>query len=66
LTVKELNINGDQIITALGIKPGAHMKIILNTLLDEVMKNPQLNNTDELITLSKKIYMEATSSRAIK
>ncbi|MBN2804976.1 MAG: CCA tRNA nucleotidyltransferase [Deltaproteobacteria bacterium] len=66
LSVKELNINGDQIITALKIKPGVHMKIILNTLLDEVMNNPQLNKTDELIKLSEKIYMEATSSRVIK
>ena len=48
LTVKDLAINGDDLIK-MGMKPGKEMGKVLNELLQLVMDNPELNKKDYLV-----------------
>ena len=54
LTVKDLAIDGGKLIKELQIKPGKLVGDILNYLLELVLKNPELNNYDSLITEARK------------
>lgn len=55
---KDLNINGDDIIKELKIKPGKQIGFIINTLLDEVM-NEELNNEyKDLLERSTELHLE--------
>ena len=47
LTLKDLRIDGRRLIE-IGIKPGPGMGKLLDTLLDEVIENPSLNNEEYL------------------
>ncbi|NCI19739.1 HD domain-containing protein [Clostridium botulinum] len=47
LTVKDLDINGYDLIK-LGIDQGKEIGIMLNKLLDIILKNPNLNNKEDL------------------
>lgn len=47
-SVKDLAINGRDLMEA-GVKPGPEMGRILNTLLDRVVENPELNTRDALL-----------------
>lgn len=55
LTLKELKINGNQLINA-GITDGKIIGSILNTLLSMVIENPELNHYLYLKELAFKIY----------
>ena len=48
VNLKELKINGSDLIK-LGMKPGREIGMILNRLLNEVIENPELNQTDILL-----------------
>lgn len=50
LTVKDLDINGYDLIK-IGIKPGKHMGEILNSLLEQVLENPDLNKKEKLLAM---------------
>lgn len=50
LSMKELNINGNRLIT-LGIEPGPEMGTILHMLLEKVLETPELNTEEQLIAL---------------
>lgn len=50
VSLKMLAVTGDDLIHA-GYKPGKQIGIILNSLLDEVLENPELN--DKVILLSR-------------
>ena len=47
LSIKELRMDGKKLMQ-LGIKPGPIMGEILNTLLEQVLENPELNTEDTL------------------
>ncbi len=53
LTIKDLAINGNALVKTLNLKPGKEIGLILNNLLDEVLKEPKLNNFDDLIRIAK-------------
>ena len=55
ITLKDLNIDGNDLLKKLNIKPGKTVGIILNKLLDIILENPALNNKDSLLKLSKEI-----------
>ena len=59
LTVKDLAIDGGKLINELQIIPGKIVGDILNYLLELVLKNPELNNYNSLITEAKK-YKETS------
>lgn len=54
LTVKDLDINGNDLMT-LGVAQGKEIGAILNKLLDRVLDNPQLNKRHILIDAAKEI-----------
>ena len=53
LSLKDLNINGEDLIN-IGIPRGKQIGIILNKLLDMVLKDPELNKKEILTDLAKK------------
>ncbi|MBN2851353.1 MAG: CCA tRNA nucleotidyltransferase [Clostridia bacterium] len=53
LTLGELVITGKDLISQSIVSEGREVGIMLNRLLDEVLRNPSLNNYEDLITLSK-------------
>ena len=55
--VADLAVNGAD-LAAIGIPKGREMGNVLNALLAEVMKDPDLNTKDALLALAKQIYKE--------
>ena len=53
LTIKDLAINGVVLEKEMNLKPSKEFKMIFNFLLDNVLKDPSLNNYDSLILLAK-------------
>lgn len=53
LTIKDLNINGGDLISNLNLKPGKILGDVLNHLLNIVLENPDLNSKEKLLTLAK-------------
>ena len=53
LYIKDLVINGEDLIKEFNIPRGKLIGDILNHLLDEVLKNPDLNNKENLLSLSR-------------
>lgn len=50
LSLKDLAINGNDVMSTLNIKPGPKIKQILNDFLELVIENPELNTKDILIS----------------
>jgi hypothetical protein len=48
LTVADLAVNGDDVMTLLGIRPGPEVGEILSQLLDAVIAKPEQNQKSEL------------------
>lgn len=51
--IKDLAISGDDIVKYLKINPGPQIGIVLEFLLDKVIKDPKLNLKNELLNLAK-------------
>lgn len=49
-SLKTLAVNGDDLIS-LGIKPGKEIKELLNSLLEKVIEEPELNKKEKLLDL---------------
>lgn len=58
ISLKQLKLNGGDLIKELKIKPGPIIGQILEILLSEVLKNPNLNKREVLLDLSKKLFRE--------
>lgn len=54
LTVKDLAINGVTLEKELNLKPSKEFKLIFDFLLDNILKDPNLNTYNSLILLAKK------------
>jgi len=55
-TLKDLHINGKDLIQILGIKSGKLIGVILDELLESVIDDPELNSKEKLLDISIKIY----------
>ena len=53
LTIKDLHINGSNIIREFNLKPGKILGEILNYLLEKVLDNKDLNSKQTLLELAK-------------
>lgn len=53
-SVGDLEIDGDDLMNELDLKPGKIIGEILNDLFEKVMDNPELNTKDQLIKIAKK------------
>lgn len=49
-SIKDLAVNGNDLMQELGLKPGKEIGIILNNLLEEVIDNNILNTKEDLLT----------------
>ncbi len=65
ISVKDLKINGDQLISEFGMKPSRKIGYILNALMAITLETPENNNYD---FLSKKVkeYLEKDEEELIK
>lgn len=52
--ITDLAINGDDLMTELGLKPGPQIGIILRQLFEEVLEKPELNQRETLLEMAKK------------
>lgn len=57
ISVGQLKINGEYMISELGIKPGPRMGWILHALLEEVLDAPEKNTIEHLSELVKSLNM---------
>ncbi len=55
LSLKELAITGKDLITELNMQPGKELGTILQTLLERVLENPDLNERDTLLSMAREI-----------
>jgi len=55
ITVRDLAVNGYDIMNELNIKPGPLVGKVLNGLLEEILDNPEKNKRETLLTLAKEI-----------
>jgi tRNA nucleotidyltransferase (CCA-adding enzyme) len=52
VTVKDLAINGRDLLD-IGVPPGPQMGQILNSLVDQIIETPEINNKEDLLTLAR-------------
>jgi len=55
MEVKDLAINGNDLMTELNLKPSKQLGEILNSLFEEVLENPELNSKDILLKKAKEL-----------
>lgn len=53
----DLNIDGNDLMTNLALKPGPILGEILDKLLEKVLENPELNNKEQLLQEAKKLIV---------
>jgi hypothetical protein len=53
-SLKDLALTGRDLI-AIGVKPGPHLGIILNELLESVLDDPELNTREKLLEIAEKL-----------
>lgn len=58
ISIKDLKINGNDIMKELNLNQGPYIGEILEFLLHEVIKNDKLNNKDDLLRLAKEYWEE--------
>lgn len=58
ISVKQLKINGNDLMRDLKMQPGPKIGAILDVLLAKVIENPGLNTKDVLLQLAKKLLNE--------
>jgi putative nucleotidyltransferase with HDIG domain len=54
LSLKDLTVNGTDLME-LGVRPGKHVGIILNELMEAVLNDPELNTRETLLDIAGKI-----------
>ena len=52
---KDLAIDGNKVMEALGLSPGPQVGKILDRLLNEVIDHPEMNNEALLISMARKV-----------
>jgi poly(A) polymerase/tRNA nucleotidyltransferase (CCA-adding enzyme) len=57
-TVSKLAIDGTILMEKLGMKPGPRVGIILNELLQSVLEDPALNDSERLLEIARKLLKE--------
>ncbi len=65
ISVKDLKINGDILISELGMKPGRKIGYILNALMSLTLDNPENNNYEFLLEKSKE-FLKMKDEELIK
>lgn len=66
ITVKDLKINGHDIMNEFGISPGPAIGRILNELLEIVLDNPEANEREFLMDAARDIFDKEETRKLIK
>ena len=56
LTVRDLAVNGHDLMTELELAPGPVLGILLRELLETVLDDPSLNRRETLLTIAANFY----------
>ena len=66
ITVKDLEINGNDVMKQFNLKPGPIIGAILNHLLEEILDDPEKNNHDTLLHLGAAFLEKQGSMEALE
>ena len=66
ITVKDLAIDGHDVMEHLNLKPGPIIGAILNHLLEEILDNPEKNDRETLLQLGENFLEQADNAKALK
>ena len=55
-TVKDLDVNGREIMEYLGLKPGPGVGVLLDDLLETVLDDPDQNKKELLLKIAAELY----------
>lgn len=58
LTIRELAVDGNEVMARLGIGPGPAVGAVLAQLLEAVLDDPALNDRERLLTIAENVYRE--------
>jgi len=58
LSVRDLAVDGNDLMKDLSLQPGKHIGILLNALLEAVLDDPELNQRETLLTIARSYYQE--------
>ena len=58
LTLKDLAVDGRDVMGALRLPPGPHIGVLLAHLLESVLEDPQLNRKESLLAIAGRFYEE--------
>jgi poly(A) polymerase/tRNA nucleotidyltransferase (CCA-adding enzyme) len=61
ITVRDLDIDGNIIMSEFGIAPGPMIGKILNELLEVILDNPEFNNREYLVSKAREIFLSFES-----
>lgn len=59
ITVKDLAVNGNDVMKHFNIKPGPVIGIVLNELLERVLDDPEFNERENLFSYAEEIFHDA-------
>lgn len=67
VTVRDLAVNGNDLMTHLKLAPGPIVGILLRQLLEAVLEDPALNEHDRLLTIAGNLHRpDAAASRRVR
>lgn len=58
LTLKDLAVDGRDVMGALRLPPGPHIGVLLGELLECVLEDPELNRKESLLAIAGRVYEE--------
>jgi putative nucleotidyltransferase with HDIG domain len=58
LTLKDLAVDGRDVMDALRLPPGPHIGVLLGELLECVLEDPELNRKESLLAIAGRVYEE--------
>jgi glycerate kinase len=61
LRIRDLAVDGHDVMNATGIGPGPGVRLVLSALLDEVLRDPALNTRERLLKLARNRYQSLHS-----
>jgi hypothetical protein len=61
LTLRDLAVDGRDIMQALGLSPGPQIGVLLSQLLESVLEDPELNDRERLLEIAGRFYKERMS-----
>ena len=65
-SLKDVALNGDDLMSMFGLKPGKEVGLLLDYLMEQVLDNPSVNTKEDLTELANKYYNENINKNSDK